>query len=123
MADFLGVVLDNVRCIKSFVILYCSRQTERTTRGGGRVTIFLALGDLSLSNRLPTIGDTSPILNSSDAVMARSEETQMLGESAGGGIALVSDWIWLSNIYLDLAFRHSQLSSNREAKRSRNQCQ
>jgi hypothetical protein len=39
------------------------------------------------------IGDTSPVLNSGDAVLTRSEETQMLRESAGGGIALVSDWI------------------------------
>jgi hypothetical protein len=82
-----------VKCIKSFLILYCSRQAERTARGGGRVTIFLALGDLSLSNGLPRIGDTCPVLNSGDAVLTRSEETQMLGESSGGGIALVSDWI------------------------------
>jgi hypothetical protein len=82
-----------VQCIKSFLILYCSRQAERTTRGGGRVTIFLALGDLSLLNGLPQIGDTSAVLNSGDALLTRSEETQTLGESAGGGIALVSDWI------------------------------
>jgi hypothetical protein len=81
-----------VKSERSFVILYCSRQTEQTTRGGGRVTIILALGELSLSNGLPRIGDTIPVLNSGDAVVTRSEETQTLGKSAGGGIALVSDW-------------------------------
>ena len=74
------------------MILYCSRQTERTTRGGGQVTIFLALGDLSLSNGLPKIRDTIPVLNSGDTVVTRSQETQTLGVSIGRGIALVSDW-------------------------------
>jgi hypothetical protein len=66
--------------------------TSRTNHSGGRkVTIFLALGDLLLSNRPPRIRDTSPVLNSSDTFLTRSEETQILGESAGRGIALVSD--------------------------------
>lgn len=93
MADFLGVAIENVRCIRSFVILYCSRETERVARGGGAVTIFLALGDLSLSNGLPVIGDGSLALNSGDALVMRGEETQTHRESAGGGMAIVSDWV------------------------------
>lgn len=57
------------------------------------MTIFFALGDLSLSNGLPMIGDASPALSSGDALVMRSEERQTLRASAGGGIALVSDWV------------------------------
>lgn len=68
--------------------------TSRTNHSGRRESHYIfALGDLSLSNGLPRIGDTSPVLNSGDAVLTRSEETEMLGETAGGGITLVSDWI------------------------------
>jgi hypothetical protein len=81
-----------VKYERAFLILYCSRGTKRNTRGSGQVTIFLALGELSLLNRLPTIGDANQALSSGDAFAVRSEETQILGETDGGGLALVSDW-------------------------------
>jgi hypothetical protein len=61
------------------------------------VTIFLALGGLSVDNGLPRFGkDHSQAqtiaLESGDAVLVRNELPQVLDKNGGGGFALVSDW-------------------------------
>jgi hypothetical protein len=74
-------------------VLYCARQTKKITKGTGQVTIFLALGKLSLENGLPKVADLScQNLISGDALLVGNQAEHILEENSGGGLALVSDW-------------------------------
>ena len=75
------------------MVLYCARQSRKINTGLGKVTIFLALGPLSLANGLPKFGrDEINELESGDALMVANDMPQMLDQNSGGGFALVSDW-------------------------------
>ena len=74
-------------------MLYCARENKKITAGLGKVTIFLALGPLSVGNGLPKFGnDPDQDLTSGDVVLVGSDVAQMLDTNRGGGFALVSDW-------------------------------
>ena len=73
-------------------MLYCARESKEVNTGLGKVTIFLALGPLSVRNGLPKFGnDPSPDLASGDAVLVGKDIPQILDMNKGGGFALVSD--------------------------------
>jgi len=90
-ADFLQV--QEAKLERSFLVLYCARQSRQINTGLGKVTIFLAFGPLSPANGLPKfMGHQSKDLESGDALLVESDLSQMLDKNAGGGFALVSDW-------------------------------
>jgi hypothetical protein len=90
-ADFLQV--QEAKLERSFLVLYCARQSRKINTGLGKVTIFLALGPLSLANGLPKFGSNqNEDLESGDALLVANDIPQMLDKNGGGGFALVSDW-------------------------------
>jgi len=90
-ADFLQV--PEAKLERSFLVLYCARQSRKRSTGLGKVTIFLALGRLSPANGLPKFRDyPSEDLGSGDALLVAHDVQQMLDKTGGGGFALVSDW-------------------------------
>jgi hypothetical protein len=74
-------------------VLYCARESKKVNTGLGKVTIFLAIGPLSVVNGLPKFGnEPSQNLISGDAVLVGNDTPQILDRNRGGGFALVSDW-------------------------------
>ncbi|CZS92513.1 uncharacterized protein RAG0_03126 [Rhynchosporium agropyri] len=66
--DFLQV--PEAKLERSFLMLYCARQSKERTTGVGKVTIFLALGPLSPTNGLPRFrNNPSNDLGSGDALL------------------------------------------------------
>jgi hypothetical protein len=90
-AEFLRA--KDAELVRSFLVLYCSRQTRKKNTGLGKVTIFLALGPLSCENGLPKFeNDPSKDLTSGDALLVGNDTQHWLDTNRGGGFALVSDW-------------------------------
>lgn len=90
-ADFLHAL--DATLERSFLVLYCARESKKVNTGLGKVTLFLALGSLSLGNGLPKFGnDPSQHLTSGDVVLVGNDTPQMLDANKGGGFALVSEW-------------------------------
>ena len=74
-------------------MLYCARESTKVNTGLGKVTVFLALGPLSMRNGLPKFGnEPSQDLVSGDAILVGKDTPQILGMNSGCGFALVSDW-------------------------------
>ncbi|KAF4630813.1 hypothetical protein G7Y89_g7324 [Cudoniella acicularis] len=89
--EFLDI--EDARLERSFVMLYCVRQTRKKNTGLGRVIIFLALGPLSCANGLPKFENgPGKDLASGDALLVGNDTPHMLDTNRGGGFALMSDW-------------------------------
>ena len=90
-AEFLHA--QDASLVRSFLVLYCARQTRKKNTGLGKVTIFLALGPLSCGNGLPKFeNDAGKDLASGDALLVGNDTQHLLDANRGGGFALVSDW-------------------------------